>query len=124
MLTCTLIMCVACSPIEKNARDAAAALSGLLVTAQNQYATTCVPNPSQDVCVNINKAVSAQNLLVVSIESYCGWQTSVVPPDPTAKCVPNKSATAQLTSAITNANAAIALVKGIVQNAPTPKGGQ
>ena len=104
-----------CQPIERTARDTAAALSGSLVAAQAQYQGTCQQNPQQLICQTINRGVAAQNALITATETYCGWSVSLAPPDPSAKCVPVKSAQAALTSAIANAKQLTVEVKGVVK---------
>lgn len=137
---CTITLClltlmtVACQPPEKTARDMSAGLKGLIEAAQAQYQVTCTATPSQAVCKDINKGVQAQNLLITSLETYCGWSTTAPPPDVTATCVPVKSATTGLNAAIANANALMQELKGIiaatpptttpVPATPTPTGGR
>ena len=103
---------VACSPLENQARDVAAALSGSIVAAQSKYQASCSANPSQQICVAINRGVSGENALVTAVETYCGW--AVVPPplDPNGKCVPVKSATTTLQTAVANASALTLQIKG------------
>src|SRR5215468_8968896 len=88
---CLLVM-VGCSPLENQARDTAAALSGSIVAAQTKYQGNCVANPGQEICQIINRGVSGENALITAIETYCGWAQSVAPPDPTEACVPVRSA--------------------------------
>ena len=109
-----LLLLVACSPLEQQARNAAAALQGTLVAAQAKYHDACVANPQQDTCVRINKGVSGENALVTAIETYCGWSPSAPPSDPNATCVPVKSAQAALTAAIANANQFTLEIKGVL----------
>lgn len=112
---CLIFVCVAmlgCSPVENQARDAAAALSGSIVAAQSRYQATCTTNPAQEVCRVINRGVSAQNSLITAIETYCGWSVSPGPADPNAKCVPMRSAEATLKAAIANASALTKEIKG------------
>jgi len=109
----TLAM-VACSPLEQQARNTAAALQGALSAAQTQYLTQCKANPTQAACVTINRAVDGQNALVTAVEAYCGWSQSAPPPNGTATCVPVKSAAAGLQTAVNNANLFITEVKGII----------
>lgn len=109
-----LIPLIGCPKTEQNARDAAAALRGLLTTAQTQYQTSCQANSTQTVCQSINRGVSAQNALITATESYCGWSTTAPPPDPMTVCVPVKSAEAALKSATANANQAIAEIRGVI----------
>src|SRR6516164_3895374 len=91
-----LALCVlptlACSPLEEQGRDAAAALSGSIAAAQAKYQASCAANPAQQICQVINKGVSGENALITAIETYCGLSLNPAPPDPTAKCVPVKSA--------------------------------
>ena len=69
---------VACSPLENQARDVAAALSGSIVAAQSKYQESCGANPSQAICQAINRGVSGENALLTAVETYCGW--AVTPP--------------------------------------------
>src|ERR1700675_3593078 len=81
---------VACSPLENQARDVAAALSGSIVAAQSKYQGSCAANPSQAICQAINRGVSGENALVTAVETYCGWAGTAAPPDPKATCAPAK----------------------------------
>ena len=104
LLVVGFLAMVGCSPIENQARDTAAALSGAIVAAQTQYQASCVANPNQQVCQLIDQGVSGENALISAVETYCGWTPTVAPPDATAQCVPVKSARAALEAAITNAS--------------------
>ena len=115
LLALSLASCMVmlgCQPIENSARDTAAALSGSIVAAQSKYQTSCVANPSQSVCQLINKGVHGENALISPVETYCGWSVTLAPPDPTAVCVPVKSAQAGLQAAISNAAALTLEIKG------------
>ena len=103
---------VACTPVENQARDAAAALSGSIVAAQTKYQASCGANPEQPICQMINRGVSGENALVTAIEGYCGWAATATPPDANAKCVPVKSAEAALQAAIANATTLTLEIKG------------
>jgi len=113
-LTVGLLPMLACSPIENQARDTAAALSGSVVAAQTKFQTSCAANPNQEVCQLINRGVSGENALITAVETYCGWAPTLVPPDPTATCVPVKSAQAGLQAAIANATALTLEIKGAI----------
>src|SRR5438874_7486962 len=91
---------LACSPLENQARDAAAALSGSIVAAQAKYQGSCTASPSQQICQAINRGVSAENALITAVETYCGWAVTPGPPDPHANCVAVKSAEAILQAAV------------------------
>ncbi len=106
------VVMVGCSPLENQARDAAAALSGSIVAAQTKYQTTCAANPGQEICKIINRGVSGENALITAIETYCGWSPMVAPPEPSAKCVPVKSAGAALQAAVSNAATLTFQIKG------------
>jgi hypothetical protein len=108
---CVLPM-LGCSPLENQARDVAAALSGSIVAAQGKYQESCGGNPEQEICQAINRGVSGENALVTAVETYCGWAVTAAPVDPTAKCVPVKSASAALQAAIGNASALTVQIKG------------
>jgi hypothetical protein len=103
---------LACSPVETQARDSAAALSGSIIAAQTRYQASCTANPSQQICQVINRGVSGENALITAVETYCGWVVTLAPPDPNAKCVPVKSAEAALQTAIANAAALTLQIKG------------
>ena len=113
LLVCLLPM-MGCSPIENQARDTAAALSGAIVAAQTTYQANCVANPEQQVCQLINRGVAGENALITAVETYCGWTPSIVPPDATAQCVPVKSAQAALEAAIANASTLTLEIKGAI----------
>jgi hypothetical protein len=112
-LMCSLLVITAC-PSEKTARDTAAALQGVITTAQTQYAS-CAQDKTPKVCGVISRAVDGQNALVTATEAYCGWSIQNPPADPNAPCVPVKSAAAGLQTAINNANLFITEVKGIIK---------
>jgi hypothetical protein len=114
LLTFGLLVMVACSPIEDQARDTAAALSGSIVAAQTMYQSSCAANPSQQVCQLINRGVSGENALITAVEAYCGWEPTLAPPDPTATCVPVKSAGTALRAAIANAATLTLEIKGAI----------
>lgn len=114
MLVLTLVPMLGCSPLENQARDTAAALSGSIVAAQTKYQTSCAANPAQEICAVINRGVSGENALITAVESYCGWMPTLAPPDPTATCVPVKSAQAALQVAIANAATLTLQIKGAI----------
>jgi hypothetical protein len=114
LLICCALVMIGCSPLEQKARDTAAALSGSIVAAQAQYQASCAANPTQNVCQLINRGVSGENALVTAVETYCGWDTTVGPPDPTAQCVAVKSAQAALEAAIANAATLTLQIKGAI----------
>jgi hypothetical protein len=103
---------LACSPLENQARDAAAALSGSIVAAQAKYQGNCTANPSQPICQAINRGVSGENALITAVETYCGWAVTPAPPDPNAKCVAVKSAQGVLQAAVANAASLTLQIKG------------
>jgi hypothetical protein len=111
IVICLMVM-VGCSPLENQARDTAAALSGSIVAAQTKYEAECTANPAQEICQVINRGVSGENALITAVESYCGWREAMAPPDPSEKCVPVKSAQAALQVAISNAAALTIQIKG------------
>jgi hypothetical protein len=110
--TLFLLPMLGCSPLEKQARDTAAALSGSIVAAQSKYEGSCKANPSQEMCELINNGVAGENALITAVEAYCGWSTTLAPPDPTATCVPVKSAAGALEAAISNAAELTIQIKG------------
>ena len=114
LLICCLLPMLGCSPLESQARDTAAALSGSLVAAQSKYQATCNQNPAQEICQIINRGVSGQNALITAVETYCGWSATLAPPDPAAKCIPVKTAQAALEAAIANAATLTAQIKGAI----------
>lgn len=112
MIAMGMLPMLGCSPLENQARDAAAALSGSIIAAQTRYQASCTANPSQQVCQAINRGVSGENALITAVETYCGWAVTPAPPDPNAKCVAVKSAQAVLQAAIANAAALTVQIKG------------
>lgn len=112
LLVLSLLPMLGCAPLEDQARDAAAALSGSIVAAQTKYQASCTANPSQEICRVINRGVSGENALITAIETYCGWALTPAPPDPTAKCVPVHSAQGALQAAVANAGILTLQIKG------------
>ena len=110
VLLCMVML--GCSPLENQARDTAAALSGSIVAAQTKYQTSCAANPGQQMCQVINRGVSGENALITAIETYCGWTVTLAPPDPSSKCVPVRSAQTALQAAISNAASLTVQIKG------------
>lgn len=106
----------ACSPIENNARDAAAGLNGALTAAITKYTDTCTKtNPNAPVCNVLRSGVAGQNALVTSVETYCGWSVAAPPTDPLTKCKPVATAKAGLIAAIANANQLTLEIKAAIQ---------
>lgn len=114
LLVVSMLAMAGCSPVESQARDTAAALSGSIVAAQTKYQSSCAANPSQQICGLINRGVSAENALITAVETYCGWAPTAAPPDPTAKCAAVKSAQAALQVAIANAAQLTLQIKGAI----------
>jgi hypothetical protein len=117
MMTLTIVIVlpmIGCSPLENQARDTAAALSGSIVAAQSKYQTSCVANPTQDICQIIDRGISGENALITAVETYCGWTPALAPPDSTANCMPVKSAQTALEAAIANAASLTLQVKGAI----------
>lgn len=110
-----LLTLIGCPSVVTTARDTAAALNGAIVAAQAQHQTQCTAAPTQAACVTINKGIDAENLLITTIQTYCGWSPTVAPANPTAPCVPVPSALAALNQAVSNANTIIPEVKAVVQ---------
>lgn len=106
------LVMVGCSPLENQARDTAAALSGSIVAAQTKYQAGCAANPGQEICRVINRGVAGENALITAIETYCGWTAMLAPPDPSETCVPVKSAQTALQVAISNAASLTVQIKG------------
>jgi hypothetical protein len=111
----TTLALVACSPLEQQARNTAAALQGALTAAQAQFQSTCSATPTQTPCTIINQAVAGQNALVTATESYCGFSVTNPPNPTTAACVPVKSAQAGLQTAISNATLFITELRGVIK---------
>jgi hypothetical protein len=114
LLVLGLLPMLGCSPLENQARDTAAALSGAIVAAQTKYQASCTANSVQEICGIINRGVSGENALVTAVESYCGWTPTLAPPDPKATCIPVKSAQAALQAAIANAATLTSQIKGVI----------
>jgi hypothetical protein len=115
LLLCLTLVLTACSPLEQQARNTAAALQGALAAAQTQYTVECTANPKQSYCLTINQAVAGQNALITALEAYCGWSQSAPPANGTAPCVPVKTAAAGLQTAVNNANLFVTELKGIMK---------
>ena len=79
ILAIACLFLVACSPLEQQARNTAAALQGAILAAQTQQQTSCAANPSQESCRVINGAIGAENALITATEAYCGWSVTAPP---------------------------------------------
>lgn len=102
----------ACHTFEANARDTIAAANGAIVQAEVQYSITCTSNPNQTVCVDINKAVAAQNAAITALETYCGFTSASKAED---TCKPVKSFQPALTAALANLNQIVTELKGVTK---------
>ncbi|HVT81219.1 MAG TPA: hypothetical protein VHM90_11235 [Phycisphaerae bacterium] len=111
LLLSACLVLSACTPLEKSARDTAAALNGALTAAQQKYSASCQANTAGQACALINKAIAGQNALITATEAYCGFAPGTVD---TATCTPVKSAEPALKSAIANASLFISELKGIL----------
>ena len=113
------LLLAGCTSLESNARDLAAASQGFIVTAQQKHTIECQATPLNDVCVTINKAVYAQNVLIDAVETYCGWPARPTPAQLTAAgalpCKRVSGATATLQAAVNNLNAIMGDLKGAAQ---------
>jgi len=118
-LALSLLLCAAgflagCTPLENNARDVAAAAQGFIIRAQTLHQAECAANPNLQVCGIINQAIGAQNLLIDSIESYCGWPARPTPAQlssVTASCQRIKTFQAGLQTAVTNLDSTMSDLK-------------
>ena len=95
-------------PVIGAGRDAAAAAQGAIQAAFAQ----CQANPNGKVCPMIPQASAAQNLLVTSLETACGWNPAMPPADPNAKCVVVQGALPALQAATANVNQILVELKG------------
>lgn len=112
MLVPTLLVLIACSPVERQALNVAATLHGSILQAQEHYGASCQNDPTQGICIEINKAISAHAALVTAGEAYCGWDPVNPPADRKAPCVPVKDLEGVLRAAITNAALFTKEIKG------------
>lgn len=94
---------------QSTARDVAAAGQGAILAAQS----ICSANPTQAGCKVIPQAISAQNALITSAETYCGFSVTNPPTDPNAKCNPVASLLPALQAATANMNQFITELKGV-----------
>ncbi len=112
-LLALVVIIVGCStPIEVTARNSIATASGFIAQAQADHKASCVPNPSQPVCIAINKAVSANNTAIDALEAYCG---SAAFNAGTVACEPHAALADKLTAALQNLSTAITDVKGLAK---------
>ncbi len=111
-LLAATLACPPSQPIETNARDVSASLSGVLVTAQSQH-QECVQDSTPQTCQVIKRGVSGENALITALETYCGMQISPTL-DTSTPCSPVKDALGALQTAISNAQQLTTEVKGTV----------
>lgn len=108
-----IVLLLGCTqPPEKVARDIIAANNGLLLTAMVQHHDECVADTSKSACQLILKDIAAQNLAIQSLEAYCSFGPSSRPTD---ECVPVKSLSGALVSALKNLNSLSGQLKAAVQ---------
>ena len=100
--------------VQSSARDAAAAINGVLTSAQAKYTTACESDPGQTPCTLIKKGVTAQNLLITALDTYCGWSATTAPLDPSAACIPVASASQTLVNATSNVETLITEIGGLL----------
>ena len=106
------------TPLENQARDTAAAAQGFITAAQTAHGAECKADPTKAVCVDINRAVDAQNILIDAAETYCGWQTRPTPAQlaaATASCQRISSASSGLQVATGNLQNILADIKAVSQ---------
>ena len=114
-----LVVLAGCSSFEKSARDSIAAASGVLTLLQTpaQYGDSCKANPLQPVCIDINRAISAENAAIDAAEIYCSGPAFETggkcqpPSDPALK----NAAEAKLAAALANLTPLITHLKGAVK---------
>lgn len=125
LVTSVLILCllIGCTPIERTAYNTAVAAKAFLdsiKTAHPECAQNPFPAGSATLCIDLQKATAAKDLLIDAIEGYC--QETALPATSTAPCNPAPSGTAALTqftnalnAALAGANQATINLKGIIQ---------
>jgi hypothetical protein len=109
---------VGCQPIEDTAFQAAATAQGFITQAQANHGEECRADKTRPVCVKINEAVDAQNLLIDAIEAYCNFPVRPAPEELknfSSTCSKNASARERLQLAIRNVQVVIRDVKGAIQ---------
>lgn len=109
LATAVLLLATGCPKLELVARDSIAAAKGVIETQQSLNLASCQANASQDVCVNINRAVSAQNAAIDALNAYCGFTSASLPTD---ACVPVRGFEEALRSSLGNLQPAIKHLKG------------
>jgi hypothetical protein len=108
-----------CQPIEDTAFQAAATAQGFITQAQANHGEECRADRTRPVCVKINEAVDAQNLLVDAIEAYCNFPVRPTPEElknySSSTCAKNAGARERLQLAIRNMQVVIRDVKEAIQ---------
>lgn len=114
-LLLTVFALAGCTPLEDSAKDAAAASQAVIQAEQAAHRAACELDSTPAICVNINKAIDAQNALVTAAEIYCGWPAN---PNPAQlaqagamPCQHIASGKAALQAAVLNLNAIVGTVK-------------
>lgn len=121
--TVILALCGGCTPLERTAYNMAVASKAFLNSVQSKHpecAAPTFPVGSGTLCLDLEKAVAAQHLLIDAIEGYCNL--SALPATDTTACAPAPKGTPALTQFTNALNQAIAGyeqaetdLKGIVQ---------
>jgi gamma-glutamyl:cysteine ligase YbdK (ATP-grasp superfamily) len=99
---------VGCQPAEVTARDSIAAAKGFIEDQQKQRLQECTADKSKEICVDINKAVEAQNLAVTALIAYCSDATFANNSGP---CHPNRDLQPKLQAAIEQLNNIVNSIK-------------
>lgn len=113
LVVCMMLTIAGCDEVTYG-RNAIAAANGAIAQAQAEYLADCTANPSLAECRTINDAVKLHTTAVIGMETYCGFELNKPLPDPTAPCVPVKTAAAGLKITVTNLTAIVGQINALV----------
>ena len=109
------LLTAGCPPLETTTRNAIAAASGAIASAEVKYAVSCKHDPTQAVCQTINDGIKAVNTAIDAEELYCSGT-----PAPGAvafanggACVPVQNYAVALNEALLQLNQIAKDVKGL-----------
>lgn len=110
VLLLPVLLLAGCGDFPKQARDVIAGAKGFIEKAQANHLQQCQAAPATTICVDINKAVAAQNSAIDALNVYCSgndWEQG-------GECKPNKDFEAKARTAVANLDRIIADLKGVI----------
>lgn len=125
LLFCSLVLCLVPLAAGCNAKPetvaetAISAAYGFITQAQANHQAECTANPNLAFpCQAIRNAVTAENLAVDALETYCGWSVPPTNSQASLQCQEAPSAKAGLLRAVANLQGVLTNYKNISGGTP------